>query len=1055
MVGEVETGAEIEGAARASPEPDAPRPPEETTQVEMRSPSEALLAAGVDAVAPGTRIGRYMIVEVVGSGGVGMVYAAYDPALDRRVALKQLRRSKLVGQTEAVNQRRGRLRREAQALARLSHPNVVPVYEVATFDEQIYVVMEFVEGLTLGKWLAVERRSWSEVVGMFVQAGRGLAAAHAADIVHRDFKPDNVRVGTDGRVRVLDFGLASPLRGAEDAERARARLQELSEQSDRPLDGDSWNDSGEVSGEASGDGLVTREGQVMGTPAYMAPEQASGGAVDARSDQFSFCVALYEAIYGVRPFRGRFDNPRRFRELSRARSLPGNRPEDLPIEIERVLIRGLSLVPARRFESMDALVAALTNVAQGPRRLWWVPMTLMLLAIISVVAFYERQAGPTAVCDDGMGMLEGVWDEAASAQLGAAVLRSNQPYASATWDSVASRFDDWVAQWSRARQRACEATHIQGDQSLELLERRIACLDLQLVRVESMVAVLRRLEDRPDALLERLTPLELPSVESCAAANVLERSPLEPDEGEVAEQATSVRQALAEVEGLTEVGEYAEAIQQGEQALERARALDFEPVTAEALLALGLAVDRQRAQEQRGEALLREAAWAAQRSGHDSVLIRAAAALADTLGADQVKLELANTWADLARATFVSHGEDPGIEAEVRGHLGKLAMAAGDYDSALVEYERALDLARQREGERSPAHIFALHAIGDAQHELGQYTEAAKSLGRARQLAAATLGAKHPLVPAILDALGNVESAQRHFDQALELHREALRINEEIYGPDHRRVAKNLNNLAIIYDETGRYAESIDTLERARGILLEQLGADHPDVAFVDVNIGSALQNLGHNEAAIARYEGALTVLEGSLGAEHMAVGVTLQNLASARSSLGDDVGALTDYDRAQAVLERAFDEDHPTVAAVEVGRARSLRALNRYDEALAADQRALTMREHIFGLEHSSLVDALAGLCESQLALGDPKRAREFGDRAVALAGEGNTPNELALAWMALARVLIEDPDRRDRARAEQLARAALVELSKSEADGGLRPHVEAWLMANGFALP
>jgi tetratricopeptide (TPR) repeat protein len=708
---------------------------------------------------------------------------------------------------------------------------------------------------------------------------------------------------------------------------------------------------------------------------------------------------------------------------------------------------------------MDALLLELTGVAQGPRRLWWVPMTIMLLAIVSVVAFYERRAEPTPVCDSGLGMLEGVWDAAATEELGAAVRRSTQPYAGATWDSVAGRFDDWVQLWSRARQRACEATHLQGDQSLALLERRIACLDLQLVRVESMVAVLRRLEDRPDALLERLTPLELPSVESCAAANVLERSPLEPNDPSVAEQADSIRMQLASVEGLTQVGEFAQAIEAGEQALVLARVLDFEPVTAEALLALGLAVDRQRAQERRGEELLREAAWAAQRSGHSSVLIRAAAALADTLGTDQAKLELANTWASLARATFVNHGEDPGIEAEVREHLGKLAMAAGSYDVALAEYRRALELARQREGEGSPAHILALHSIGDAHHELGQYAEAARSLGRARQLAASSLGAKHPIVPAILDAIGNVESSQRHFDKALELHREALRINEEIYGPDHRRVAKNLNNLAIIYDETGRYAESIETLERARGILVEQLGADHPDVAFVDVNLGSALQNLGRNEQALARYEAALGSLEVSLGGDHMAVGVTLQNLGTVRSALGDDVGALADFDRAQAVLERAFDDEHPTLAAVDVGRARSLRALNRYDEALAADQRALGMREKIFGPDHSALVDVLAGLCETQLALGNPESALALGERAVQLAGAGNTPKESAQAWLALAAVLVAEPggkrNEKSRARAEQLARKALAELTKTEASRQARVHVEKWLVANGFGAP
>ncbi|PRP98511.1 Serine/threonine-protein kinase PrkC [Enhygromyxa salina] len=1022
--------------------------PADATQLDMPG-SASLPSADADAVAPGTRISRYMVVEVVGSGGVGIVYAAYDPDLDRKVALKQLRRSKLVGQTDAVNQRRSRLRREAQALARLSHPNVVPVYEVATCDDQIYVVMEFVEGRTLGEWLGEAPRAWAEIVGMFIQAARGLAAAHAADIVHRDFKPDNVRVGVDGRVRVLDFGLAAQLREG-DPETSVARLQELW---DRPFDPDSWSESGEVTRER--EDVVTREGQVMGTPAYMAPEQASGGAVDARSDQFSFCVALYEALYGTRPFRGRFDDPRRFRDLSRARSLPGTRPEDLPDAIERVLLRGLSLVPGRRFASMDELLAALTSVASGPRRLWWVPVSVMVLAIVALVAFYEGREGSTAVCDDGSGMLEGVWDEAVAAELSEVALRSNQPYAPDTWASVEAGFDQWARQWSRSRLRACEATHVQGDQSLALLERRIACLDLQLIRVESVVAGLRHLEQRPEALLERLPSLGLPSVDSCAAANVLERSPLAPRDEGAAREAQAIRQLLAEVEGLTDVGEFDEAIERGELARERARILEFEPVTAEALLLLGLAVDRQRTQEQRGEGLLREAAWAAQRSGHERVLIRAAAALAATLASDQARFELAKVWAELARAALVHYGHDTDIEAEVHQHLGELAMALGDYDSALAEHRRSLELARSRDGERGPAYIGALRAIGDAHHELGHYGEAGESLGRARALAAASLGAKHPMVPMILDAIGNNEASQGHFDQALELYRRALEINEEVYGAEHRRVAKNLNNLAIIYDETGRYEESIETLERARRILVEELGRAHPDVAFVDVNVGSALQNLGRDHEAIARYQLALKVLEDSLGPEHMAVGVTLQNMGAARMALGAHASALADYGRSQAVLERALGDSHPTLAALELNRAVALRALHRYDEALAADLRALDMREQAFGPDHSESVEVLAGLVETELALGHPERARAYGERAVKIAGEGNTPVEQAELRLALAKALIVDPSAEDRARAEALAGEALVALARARGGAEVRTKIEDWLASEGFELP
>jgi serine/threonine protein kinase/tetratricopeptide (TPR) repeat protein len=1024
------------------------RRPEIDTQVDMRDTDAIDEVSDDDVVDPGTKIGRYTVLEIIGAGGVGVVYAAYDPDLDRKVALKRLRRSKLLGNTEAVNQRRTRLRREAQALARLSHPNVIPVHEVATFDEQIYVVMEFVEGVTLREWITAQPRDWSSILGMYLQAGRGLAAAHAAGIVHRDFKPDNVRVGSDGRVRVLDFGLAGPLRETElDAYRTQ------DPDSDEPL----WSDtsSGERRPETNS-APVTREGQIMGTPAYMAPEQASGGLVDARSDQFSFCVALYESLYGVRPFRGRFEDPRRYRDLSRARTLPGRRPEDLPSEVERVLVRGLSLVPDRRFRDMDALIDELSSVARGSRRLWWVPISTMLLALLAVVSFYERRSAPTvASCDDGHGMLVGVWDEAVTSELTEAVQRSTRPYGSETWKSAARSLDEWAKQWSRARVRACEATHVQHQQSVELLERQIACLDLQLIRVEGTVAALRRLEAQPDALLEHLTLMSLPSLDACAAANVLAREALVPSDEAAAGEAAQIRQALAAVEGLLGVGEYEQALARGETTLLRAAELGFEPLTAEAQLLVALALHGSHAEDARCEQLLRAAAWSAQRSGYDAVVVRAAAVLAD-LSSEGGKLDAANIWADLARASLARHGSDPSIEPEVRRHLGALAITAADYETALVEYGRALELARERGGEHNHDYIAALQAIGDAQRELGRYEEASASLGRARMLAAETLGSKHPMVPQVLDALANVEASRGQVGPALELHRAALAINEEIFGAQHPQVAKNLNNLAIIYDDTGRYAESTEMLTRARAILVQELGDKHPDVAFVDVNLGSALQNLGRQEEALLRYESALTVLEASLGPTHAAVGVTWQNLGSARSALGDYAGALTAYERSNEVLVQAFGDSHPSLAALELNRARALRELDRHDEALAAAMRALEMRERIFGAEHTKLVEALMSLVDTELALGHGDRARELGERAVALAGDVNSPTERAAALFGLAKALMAGkPNASERARAKALGREAASLLASAEGGAAQRAEVEHWLAKHDATNP
>ena len=236
------------------------------------------LPAGAGGAEPGFggQIGRYLVLNVLGRGGMGVVFEAYDPVLDRRIAVKRLRDRAASGDASAApSDGRVRLRREAQALARLAHPNVIAVHDVSEHAGAMYIAMELVRGGTLRRWQA--GRPWREVIGAYLAAGRGLAAAHAAGLVHRDFKPDNVLVGDDGRVRVTDFGLARLAR--EPVERAAP-----------------------ASATGALDASLTADGAVLGTPLYMAPEQIDGGEVDARSDQYAWCLAVWEAIYGEQPF---------------------------------------------------------------------------------------------------------------------------------------------------------------------------------------------------------------------------------------------------------------------------------------------------------------------------------------------------------------------------------------------------------------------------------------------------------------------------------------------------------------------------------------------------------------------------------------------------------------------------------------------------------------------------------------------------------------------------------------------------------------------------------
>ncbi|MCB9570262.1 MAG: serine/threonine protein kinase [Myxococcales bacterium] len=262
---------------------------EELTRVDGEAP-ERRDDAPLEVPPEGRLFGRYTLLRPLGRGGMGTVYAAYDEELDRKIAIKLLRGDPRERASEGEGAGAGEgahhLLGEAQALARLSHPNVVQIYDVGVIGGQVFLAMEYVQGKTLREWEREAPRSWREVVALFRQAGEGLAAAHDAGLVHRDFKPDNVLVGEDGRVRVLDFGLA--------ARRERGATGEGDELSARTLSSISRSDLRSAS--ATG---VTRT--LVGTPAYMSPEQHLRLEADGRSDLFAFCVALYEALHGERP----------------------------------------------------------------------------------------------------------------------------------------------------------------------------------------------------------------------------------------------------------------------------------------------------------------------------------------------------------------------------------------------------------------------------------------------------------------------------------------------------------------------------------------------------------------------------------------------------------------------------------------------------------------------------------------------------------------------------------------------------------------------------------
>jgi hypothetical protein len=407
----------------------------------------------------GATLGRYRIERTLGEGGMGVVHAAFDPDLERRVALKVLRDEDEAGDA------RQRLLREARAMARLTHPNVVSVYEVGSVTGRDYVAMELVEGETLADWLRAAPRDPDEIVAAFVAAGRGLAAAHAADLVHRDFKPHNVLRRGDGRICVTDFGLA---RGVEHVVTKSIAV--------KPPPPPSDNTPSPLSG-------LTATGSVLGTPAYMAPEQWDGGTVGPAADQFAFCVALWEALTGDRPFYGATLDELHAAVTRGAGTLDASH---VPRRLRAVLRRGLAANPRDRWPSMDALLAAIVSAERRPRIvLASVGAALAIAASVTFAALGHRAsphaAAPVDNCAAPARDPAAVWSPARAA----ALEKAGQAVGAAELEA------DFTA-WQKVRVAACHA-------DAAVRPAKLACLDGVLARMDLAARALDGAKDAPGA----------------------------------------------------------------------------------------------------------------------------------------------------------------------------------------------------------------------------------------------------------------------------------------------------------------------------------------------------------------------------------------------------------------------------------------------------------------------------------------------------------------------------------------------------------------------------
>ncbi|HEX2568812.1 MAG TPA: serine/threonine-protein kinase [Polyangia bacterium] len=835
-------------------------------------------------LARGVPLGRYLILDCIGAGGMGVVYAAYDPELDRKVAIKLLRFSPDTAGPESQGGPT-RLLREAQAAARLSHPHVIAVYDVGLYEGQVFVAMELVEGVTLDRWLRETRPTASEILAMFLQAGQGLAAAHAAGLVHRDFKPQNVLIGQDGRARVADFGLA---RTALDTEPPRPATE-------APTPGSLLASFERLSVK------LTRTDTLMGTPAYMAPEQFLNKPIDTRADQFSFCVALFEALCGVHPYGGEgFGAIVRAITEGRINEPPRNRR--VPRRVLAALRRGLSVEPAARFPSMPALLDELGRSTATRRGRILLAAGVLGLVALGAVSYLHARTTRAQLCAGAADRLRDVWDAPRKQAVHARFSATGKAYAEDAFAGLVRALDVYAESWVRMHVQACEATRLRGEQSEDLLDLRMACLDGRRQELGAFVDLLAKADAK---LAEKSVQAagSLSSVEDCADIAALKAPIRPPGDARTRAAVTALRDRLASAKALFASGRYAEGLRVVQEIAPRASALKYRPLESEALFLLARFKAKTGDIKTSGKLFLQ--ALAAGQAGHDDQAVAQAALALLYNASGQHQFERAEEWAALAQASIERLGNEPKLQGDLESLLGHLHSGQGDFPQATAHHRRALEI-RER-----------------------------------------LLGPSSLLVAQSLTNLGQVYDDQGKYDEARGVHERALAIEERILGPAHPDVATVLQNLGNVLDDQGHPEEALANYRRALTIRQAALGGEeNSGIANLLNNIGAVSFRLRRIPEALEYFTRSLTLRERALGADDPAVAMSLDNLGTVLFRQGRYAEALADHQRSLAIQEKALGPRHPYVSDALVGIGRCEWALHHLAESRKPLERALVLRQ-------------------------------------------------------------------------------------------------------------
>jgi tetratricopeptide (TPR) repeat protein len=806
------------------------------------------------------QIGRFKVLGRLGKGGMGVVWSAWDPELERRVAIKVLR-GDLDGAAGSIGH--ARLLREAQAMAKINHPHVIAVHEVGSLGEQVFVAMELVEGTTLTAWLTSARHGWRETLALFLAAGDGIAAAHAAGVVHRDFKPDNVLVGNDGRVRVVDFGLA----------RAAADVGTTIEPAPMP-ESDAMSTP------------LTRTGAIMGTPAYMSPEQWLGRAADERSDQFSFCVALFEALHGRRPFSAT-TVPELAGAVTSGKIDPSITEAGIPRFVDQALRRGLSRDPDARFAAMADLLLALRR---DPARTWRRVTAIASVALVASAATLWLATDRAASRCDGVGeRLAGVWDDDVRARVEAALLATDAPFAERTRESTVRLVDGYAATWIAAAGEACASAQVAAANQDDA--RRERCLDTRVAELRALTDLLAS-ADIGVAMQAVDAAARLPDPRVCADPRRLVAY-REIADTQARNDAAAARATLGRAGAAGAVGRYADATAQASAVEGIARDLDDPALEAAALLVRGQN-EAAAGDNAKGEQSLRRAVSRAELADDHATRAQALTHLVFIVGQDSARFAEARALGADAGAVLRVIGADPLLRAQLDGALGVAAKRGGDLDLALEHHRAALDATRELYGDDHPATLRALANLAITLRALRRDDEAEPMLREATDGLMRVLGENHPAVATSLSNLAIAVAQRGRPDEAVALMRRSLAIRER-NDPGHPSIATGHFNLARALYDTRSYADALAQYEE--GLARKQKATpDDPAIASYWAGIGRCALRLGDIPKAQAAFEHQLELDETSdLRGEADAARVDL-----ARTLIGSDPR------RAKALVERA-----------------------------------------------------------------------------------------------------------------------------------------------------